>query len=177
MMFKLPVPQYKQGADDYACGPVCIRMSIDYLQTRARLPRLDRVAIGRIEHLAMKGRVCSPSGTSYSRMKDTIRKMGFGCREIIGRTDEERQRKLRQALANHRPVILGCMADLGPDRYRHYIVLIGIDDKFIRIRDPYPEERSPKVLITDFLKNGNPISWGNYRWGIEVYTRKDYTNR
>jgi len=169
-VFKLPVRPYRQGTDDYACGPVCIRMSIDYLLTRDRKPRLGRAAIKRIEHLTMKGRVWSSSGTRYGRMKQAIRRMGFSCREIRGDTDEKRLKNLRRAIDDRHPVILGCMADLGSDRDRHYIVLVGIDDKYIYIRDPYPEGRPPKVRIKEFRKNGNLTSWGNNRWGIEVYS-------
>ena len=170
-VIKLPVWHYKQGTNDYACGPVCIRMGIDSLLTREGKPRLDREAIKRIEHLTMKGMVWSSSGTCPRRMKNAIRRMGFGCREIRGDTDEKRVRNLVRAIDDLNPVILGCIADLGPDRYRHYFVLFGIDDKYIFIRDPYPEGRPSKVRIKEFLKNGKPTSWGNNRWGVEVYLK------
>lgn len=167
-----PVPRYKQGKEDYACGPACICMCIDYLRVRESKPKLDHAAIKKIENLTMDGRIWSSSGTNPDRMKNAIRRMGFGCHEIRGNTDEKKELNLRQAIGGHHPVILGCMADLGRDRLRHYIVLVGIDDRYIYIRDPYPEGRPSKVRLKEFLKNGNPTSWGSCRWGIEVYPRK-----
>jgi uncharacterized protein YvpB len=61
------------------------------------------------------------------------------------------------------------MANIGRQRYRHYVVLVGMDREHIYIRDPYPKGRPPSVLIKDFLVNGNPMSWGNSRWALEVY--------
>jgi predicted double-glycine peptidase len=174
---KPPVPHYLQGADDYACGPVCICIALDYLLTKARKPKLDYKDIKKIEEMTMNGKTWSSSGTSPDRLKYAIRRMGFGCRQIGGNTDEAREENLRQSLSRSNPAILGCMAKLGTDRYRHYIVLIGIDDKYIYIRDPYPEGRPSKVRIIEFLKNGNPTNWGNNRWGIEVYPGKRYHNR
>ena len=167
-VIKLPVRHYKQGTDDYACGPFCIRMSIDYLLMRDGKPKSDHGAIKMIEHLTMNGKLRFSSGTPPGRMINTIQRMGFGCREIRGYSDDTRLRNLRRAIDHRNPVILGCLADLGGKRYRHYVVLIGIDDKYIYIRDPYPEGRPPNVRINKFLKNGNPTSWGNKRWGIEI---------
>jgi predicted double-glycine peptidase len=166
------VPQYKQGTADYACGPVCICITLDCLLIIARKPKLDFEDIKKIENLTMDGKTWSSSGTPPGRMKNAIRMMGFRCCEIRGDSDEKKERNLRKAIDNRHPVILGCMANLGTDRYRHYIVLIGIDDKYIYIRDPYPEGRPSKVRIMEFLKNGNPTSWGNNRWGLEVYFRE-----
>jgi predicted double-glycine peptidase len=174
---KPPVPHYRQGTDDYACGPVCICIALDYLLTKSKKPKLDFEGIKKVEDLTMDGKTWSSSGTSPDRMKYAIRRMGFGCREIRGDTDKKRLQNLQRAINDRRPVILGCMANLGTDRYRHYIVLIGIDDKYIYIRDPYPEGRPSKVRIMEFLKNGNPTSWGNNRWGIEIYPGKRSHNR
>ena len=121
----------------------------------------------------MEARIWSSSGTSFGRMKQAIRQMGFGCREIRGNTDEKRLKNLQWAVDTDHPVILGCIANLGPARYRHYVVLVGIDHKYIYIRDPYPKERPTKVRIDDFLRNGNPTSWGNNRWGVEIYINND----
>jgi predicted double-glycine peptidase len=166
-----PVPRYRQRTEDYACGPVCIRIALDYLCMREGKPKLDYEGIKKIEQLTMDGKIWASFGTGYDRMKHTIRKMGFGYRTNRGKTDEARKENLRRAMAHGNPVILGCMANIGRCRYRHYVVLTGIDGEFLYIRDPYPEGRPSKVRIEEFEKNGNPTSWGNNRWGIEVFYR------
>jgi predicted double-glycine peptidase len=167
-----PVPRYKQGTEDYACGPVCICIALDYLLTKARKLKLDFEGIKKIEELTMDRKTWSSTGTNYERMKNAIRRMGFGCREIRGKTDDAREDSVRRSISHSNPVILGCRAQLGRRRYRHYVVLTGIDGRYLYIRDPYPEGRPMKVLLENFRKNGNPTSWGNKRWGVEVYFKR-----
>lgn len=37
----LSVPRYVQGEDDFACGPTCLCMCIDYLLSTKGAPKLD----------------------------------------------------------------------------------------------------------------------------------------
>ena len=171
LALKGSVPPYRQRTSDYSCGPVCICSCLDYLLMRDDRPKLDYAAIRKIEDLTMEGRVWSSWGTGYDRMKSAVRSMGFGCREIRGSTDKARKNDLQQSIARSNPVILSCVAGIGRKRYRHYVVLIGIDDSHIRVHDPYPKGRPSRIRFEDFLKNGRRTSWGNRRWGIEVYTK------
>jgi len=52
-------------------------------------------------------------------------------------------------------------------RYAHYIVFIGIDKPYIDINDPYPGTPA-RIAIESFLRNGQPISWGNAGWGVII---------
>lgn len=172
MTRKLPVPHYRQGTTDFACGPVCVCMAIDCLLISAGLPKLGFVGIKKIEKLTMGGRLWSSSGTGYAEMKRAIRRSGFGCREVGGGSDRSRERHLSRAIDAGHPVVLGCTAKIGGARYKHYVVLRGIDEMYLYVRDPFPNGRPTKVLLAEFEKNGQRTSWGSSRWGIEVYPRK-----
>jgi uncharacterized protein YvpB len=52
-------------------------------------------------------------------------------------------------------------------RYAHYIVLTGIDESYVYLNDPYPEKLA-KIAIKSLLRNGQPTSWGNARWGVII---------
>ena len=168
---QLLVPQYRQGATDYACGPVCIRMALDCLLIGAGRPKLDSAKVKQIEQWTMGGKLRSPNGTTYESMERAIRRSGFGCRQISGRTDPARMRHIRKALDAGHPVILGCRADLGGKRYRHYIVARGIDPQHLHIRDPFPKGRPTRISWAEFQQNRQPTSWGTARWGLEVYAK------
>jgi predicted double-glycine peptidase len=165
----LDIPIYKQGREDYACGPVCICMVLDYLLQKAGMPKLDHDGIRKVGELTMSGRIWSTAGTQYKKMKSVIRVMGFRCREVSGEKLDVRLTFLKKAISHENPVILGCMADLDGERYRHYIVLNWIDHEYLYFNDPYPGRRPAKIRIKKFASNGNEISWGNNRWGIEVF--------
>jgi hypothetical protein len=68
-------------------------------------------------------------------------------------------------------VILTCIEDFGHyGRIGHYVVLTGIDKDFIYINDPYPGKDS-QIALACFLKNGQPLCWGNLKWGIILRER------
>lgn len=63
-------------------------------------------------------------------------------------------------------MILTCIEDFRHyGRTGHYVVLTGIDKDFIYINDPYPGKDS-QIALACFLKNGQPLCWGNLKWGI-----------
>lgn len=166
---KLSVPRYLQGEDDFACGPTCLCMCLDYLLSTKGAPKLDHSGIKKVERLTMDGNIWSSSGTRYERMVSTIRRMGFRCRRIQGKDDPSLVGRLRQAIDEAHPVVLGCMADLGGDRLRHYIVVVGVERSRLLINDPYPKRRPKSVPFQSFLKAGTETCWGRDRWGIEIF--------
>jgi predicted double-glycine peptidase len=95
------VPHYMQGTSDYACGPACICMCLDYLLLKKGRPRMGYEDIKNIERLTMDRRIWSSLGTSCERMKKAIRSIEFGCREVHGTSDKTMENNLRQALYRH----------------------------------------------------------------------------
>ena len=61
------------------------------------------------------------------------------------------------------------MTDEEGERYPHYVVVRGQDQKeYLLINDPCHGEPSciPKDI---FMKKGQELNWGNKQWGIEVF--------
>jgi ABC-type bacteriocin/lantibiotic exporter with double-glycine peptidase domain len=167
MDMALDVPHYRQDRNDYACGPVCIGMAIDYLRKRRNKKPLDFQECLGIAAKTMNGNLRRPSGTSKSVMKQTIRWFGYKVKELRG-GETARLLQIRQAIKNHHPVILSCRADLGGDRYTHFIIVTGIDQEYVYFNDPYPGKRN-KVSLEEFLGRGESLCWGSAQWGIEVF--------
>jgi len=164
---KLKVPHYYQTINDYACGPTCIRMVIDYF-LKKRGEKSKKNDWESIVQDTMNGSIKNVFGTNKKNLKKALQKRGFSCRNLVGNT-QTRLHNLYVAISNGTPAILGCRADVGNLRDAHYIVLTGINKymKYIYINDPYPKKPS-KIKLDSFLKNGQKISWGNSKWGIIV---------
>lgn len=157
MKLRRYVPPYKQknGSDD--CGPTCVRMVINSF-----LPREQRHPKKRFG----KGRKTKES------LKRMIENLGFHFSEISGQAEEDSRRFLREAIRKNRPVILSCRSYFKYyKRDSHYMVLKGIDKKYIYVNDPYPEKPT-KIDIDDFVITERPkreTRWGRTRWAIAVY--------
>lgn len=164
---KLKVPKYYQGKNDNTCGPVCIRMVIDYyLQKKGK--KLSKEDCENILQETMGGYIYRLFGTGKKDLKAVFRKRGIICKELLGSKKETKLANLRTAINAGKPVILGCMANFKYyDRDAHYIVLTGIDESYIYVNDPYPG-KPIKILVDSFLRNGQPTSWGNARWGVII---------
>jgi hypothetical protein len=125
----------------------------------------------KIELYTMDGNVTSSRGTTYDGMNRAIGRMGLGCRRIRGGDNSSKLASLRDAIARNHPVILGCVTDIEGKRWRHYVVLTGIDDRYLHVRDPFPGRRPQRIRIDEFLRPGRFLSWGRNRWGIEVFEK------
>lgn len=168
MRLKGEVPKYNQSKEDYACGPICIGIVIDYLR-QDKKHKLNFDEALKIILLTMNGNITRKNGTSKKAMKYAIRKMGYNCKEISG-DKEARLSQLREAIKKDNPVILGCRKKIGKTLYKHYIVLTGINSKYLYIHDPYPQKWKSKVMIDEFTKRANNLCWETEMWGIEVFS-------
>jgi ABC-type bacteriocin/lantibiotic exporter with double-glycine peptidase domain len=154
----LKVPYWSQDEEEYTCGPICIRMVLSYLRGK----RLNKREYLHIVDLTMDGNPKDSHGTSKQRMKSAIKKLGFKYSNIFG------EKGLNKALERKHPVIAKClMDDEYGDRYRHYIVVTGRDDKYFYINDPYAGKPG-KILKKTFLSRAQKLNWGYKQWGIEV---------
>jgi hypothetical protein len=137
-----------------------------YLKKKGK--KLSRQDCENILQETMEGYIYRLFGTSKRDLKKVFRRRGIICRELLGYRKETKLANLQTAINNGKPVILGCMAnfkDYGRDA--HYIVAIGKDECHIYVNDPYPGKPG-KIEISSFLRNGQPTSWGNARWGVII---------
>lgn len=158
------VPKYRQSHDDNTCGPVCVRMVIDYFWG-ALGKRTSKQDVHKILQITMNGNKYLSRGAYREHLISALREFGISETEISGNT-ATRLGQLTRAIEKGRPAILTCLADFGQyGRMGHYVVLTGIDKDFIYLNDPYPGKPS-QIPLLSFLKNGQPINWGNSKWGI-----------
>ena len=158
------VPKYRQSLDDNTCGPVCVRMVIDYFWG-ALGKYTSNQDKRKILQISMNGNKYLTRGTYREHLISALREYGISETAILGNT-AARLGKLTRAIKKGSPAILSCLADFGRyGRMGHYVVLIVIDKDFLYINDPYPGRPSQIPLIS-FLKNGQPLNWGNLKWGV-----------
>jgi len=147
-------------------------MVMDYYlkEKRQRLSKGDRESI--LEE-TMGGDNYREAGTRRKELKAVLRRRRFICKELLGSRKETKLASLRLALDARKLVILGCIAKFKyhRGRDRHYIVLTGMDKSHIYVNDPYPGKPA-KIEIENFLRNGQPTSWGNARWGVVSFPVK-----
>lgn len=158
------VPKYRQGRDDNTCGPVCVRMVIDYFWA-ASGKRTSKQDMNKILQLTMNGNKYLSRGTYREYLISALEVFGISETVISGNT-ATRLAQLSRAIEHGSPAILTCLANFGRyGRMGHYVVLTGIDENFLYINDPYPG-RPSQIPILSFLTNGQPINWGKLKWGI-----------
>lgn len=163
------VPRYYQNQDDNACGAVCIKMVLDYFWKPSGR-RVSRQDFHKILRITLNGDRYLPRGTRWEHLTAALREFGISATKISGNT-ETRLMQMTKALRKGCPVILTCIEDFGVyGRVGHYVVLTGTDKDFIYINDPYPGKDS-QIAILSFLKNGQPMSWDNSKWGIILRER------
>jgi predicted double-glycine peptidase len=157
----LKVPYWSQDEEEYTCGPLCIRMALSYLRGR----RLNEREYLQLLDLTMNGNPKDRNGTSELKLKQAIKEQCFTYKTIYG------EKGILKAIERKHPVIVSCwMTDEHGDRYRHYIVVTGRDDKYFYINDPYGG-RPGKILKKIFLSRAQKLNWGYKQWGIEVYKK------
>jgi len=105
-------------------------------------------------------------------MIKTIRKTKLKGEKLTGDLDLKIN-QIREAIEMQRPVILYCYQNRG--RYYHYVIAIGIGNKYLEIRDPI-RNMATKIELKYFLanqstskKSGQSLRWVRGYWGIEVY--------
>jgi uncharacterized protein YvpB len=164
----LDIPPYKQTKRDYACGPVCIGMAIDYLRKRNNKSPLNVQECLKLFFETMNGNLRRKSGTSKKAIKSALLRMQCRVKELTGNEDT-RLSQVKTAIAKHHPVIVSCRTCFQGDRkrYAHYLVITYIDETHLYFNDPYPR-RLNKVGLKEFLGRGESLCWGSSRWGIEV---------
>jgi predicted double-glycine peptidase len=159
----LTVPYFKQGKENYDCGPLCIRMVVSYLTGR-RVP--EKEYKDTILALSMDGNATYRYGTPKKKMKWTVHQLDYRYRSIHG------LKGLISVVERDRlPVIvLGYMIDEYGTTYEHYVVVAGIRDRYLHINDPYYGKR--QVRIDDFLTQKGNVFWKKrVQWGMVVSKR------
>jgi len=112
-----------------------------------------------------------------TRKEDIVRAfatLNFSTEIIKGSDYKAKLDAIRQALGRKHPVVV-CCAIKPKEYYRHYAVVIDIDDDSIYVRDPYPRKRKsvkPRRIGFDVFEEVSPeigqLVWGRLKWGIEV---------
>jgi len=156
----LKVPYWSQDENHYTCGPICLRMVLSYLKGK----RLNKKEYLRILDLTMNGDPTKESGTSKLKLKRAIKERDCKYRTIYG------EKGIAKALERKHPVIIYCrMTDEDGERYKHYIVVTGRDDKDnFYINDPC-NGKPGKIQKKIFMKRAQKLNWGDKQRGIEVY--------
>lgn len=154
----LKVPYWSQDEEEYTCGPICIRMVLSYL----RGEKLNKREYLHIRDLTMNGNPQKKSGTSKPKLKQAIKEQGFKYKTIYG------EKGIAKALERKHPVIVRCwLTDEDRERYKHYIVVTGRDDKYFYINDPC-NGNPGKIQKKIFMARAQKLNWGDKQWGIEV---------
>ena len=155
----LKVPYWSQDEEEYTCGPICIRMVLSYLRGE-RLPKREYLLI---LNSTMNGNPKKKSGTSKLKLKQSIKERDYKYKTIHG------EKGILKTLERKHPVIVRCwMTDEDGERYKHYIVVTGGDDKYFYINDPC-NGKPGKILRKIFIARAQKLNWGDKQWGIEVY--------
>ncbi|MBM4141938.1 MAG: hypothetical protein FJ242_10765 [Nitrospira sp.] len=156
----LKVPYWSQDEEEYTCGPICIRMALSFLEGK----RLSKKEYLRILDVTMNGNPQKKSGTSKLKLKKAIKERGYRCRTIYG------EKGITKALERKHPVFVYCwMKDEDGERYPHYVVIRGQEDKkYFHINDPC-NGKPGKIQKKIFMVRAQKLNWGNKQWGIEVY--------
>jgi predicted double-glycine peptidase len=155
----LKVPYWSQDKNHYTCGPICIRMVLSFLEGK----RLNKKEYLQILESTMNGDPTKESGTSELKFKRAIKERGCKYRTIYG------ENGIAKALESKHPAIVSCwMTDEYGDRYRHYIIVTGRDDKYFYINDP-SNGKSGKIQKKIFMARAQKLNWGVTQGGIEVY--------
>lgn len=175
MKIKRKFPYYEQEGE-CDCGPACIRMALDsFLKPKKK--KLSDYKL--IKRYAMD----SSCGSSNRGIKNAIRKLGFGCKELNLKAQSPdlltlpgkkyvALTTLHRMLKNNNPIILACTTQYHGKPYGHYVVLIEIDDFFdyIYVNDPY-YGKNYKVKINNFIKQKQKLNFGTKCRVFEVFEK------
>lgn len=168
-------PLYRQLPTDNSCGPVVIMMVADYFKKK-RGHRLYAEEWSHVLKITMGNDLTQRSGTRREDLMRALHAVGLRYRKIRVRGDDGDRGALRKALHENRPVIVGCKISFEGEPYRHYMVLVKMDDEYLHFVDPFPHEDTRKgnlrhVRWDDFKRrrwSDGMTVWGRDRLAIEV---------
>lgn len=156
-MKKLEVPYHKQNRD-YTCGPVCLRMVLEYYGVHE-----DEVSLSMLCGTTI-------AGTSLAEIAHAAELLEFHADWKIRATQVE----IRNALQQNRPVIV--MVDANalyeletPTTLGHTIVVSAISKEGVDFHDP-AEGRDQFIPLNRFA-----VSWQNMRKGMVIIWQKNET--
>jgi hypothetical protein len=170
------VPEYRQMPRDNSCGPRVVLMVADSFE-RERGRKLYGHEWSRVIEITMKNDLMRDMGTSKRDLVRALKAIGLRTRVLPGGSDDKKKcAALRGALAQDHPVIVFCHIPHKGKQYRHYAVVVGIDNDSIFLRDPFPRRGKNRdgffeVASKEFLKKRWTVRdavWGMKRWGVEV---------
>lgn len=116
-------------------------------------------------------------GTSKRDLLRALKAIGLQAHTLKGGAkDETKCVALRNALESNHPVIVSCRIPYRGKHYRHYAVVVGMNEEFFFLRDPFPRPGKNRdgffrVNRGEFMKKRWTVRdtvWGLKRWGVEV---------
>jgi predicted double-glycine peptidase len=169
----LDVPQYYQSEDEFSCGPMAVRMVVDYYYQKEKREMTATEWLS-VLNITMNNDICRKSGTKKEDIVRALSKLKFATQIIKGSDYDCKIESIRKSIKKKHPVIIYCVIK-PKTRYRHFAVVVDIGDKSIYVQDPYPRKRNtkkPRKISLGFFSSLSPaiggLSWGRSQWGIEV---------
>jgi hypothetical protein len=173
---KRDVPEYLQMPRDNSCGPRVVLMVADSFE-KERGRKLYAHEWSRVIEITMRNDLMREMGTSKQDLVRALKAIGLGTHILPGGSDDKKKcDALRRALAQDHPVIVFCHIPHKGNQYRHYTVVVGMDQNCFCLRDPFPRPGKNRdgffeVATEEFLKKRWTVRdtvWGIKRWGVEV---------
>jgi hypothetical protein len=127
--------------------------------------------------ITMRNELMRDKGTTKGDVVRALKVIGLRAHALKGGSDEKRKRAaLRSALARNHPVIVSCRIPYREKHYRHYAVVVGMDEETFFLRDPFPrpgKNREGFFMVNrkEFMKKRWTVRdtvWGLKWWGVEV---------
>ena len=178
------VPQYLQTRRDNSCGPRVVLMVADSFE-KERGRKLYAQEWSRVIVITMRNDLMRDMGTSKRDLVRALKAIGLQAHILKGGSNDQRKcLSMRDALARNHPVIVSCRIPYKGKHYRHYAVVVGINDESISLRDPFPRSGKNRdgffrVTHKEFMKKRWTVRdtvWGMNRWGV-VVSFETNTNR
>lgn len=171
------VPQYLQTRRDNSCGPRAVLMVADSFE-KERGRRLYAHEWSRVIEITMRNDLMRDIGTSKRDLVRALKAIGLQTHILGGGFKDERKcASLRDALTKNHPVIVSCRIPYKGKHYRHYAVVVGMNEGFFFLRDPFPRPGKNRdgffrVNREEFMKKRWTVRdtvWGLKRWGVELF--------
>ena len=173
---KRNVPKYLQTQKDNSCGPRVVLMVADSFEME-RGRKLYAHEWSRVIEITMRNDFMREMGTSKKDLLRALKAIDLQAHTLKGGAkDETKCAALQNALDRNHPVIVSCRIPYKRKQYRHYAVVVGMDEEFFFLRDPFPrpgKNRDGFFMVNrkEFMKKRwtkKDTVWGLKRWGVEV---------